>query len=41
MLLLVLDSVVLRALWKLNIHLISTLVDKGLYYYYYYYYYYY
>jgi len=32
---------VLRALWKIDVHLISTLVNKSLYYYYYYYYYYY
>ena len=41
MLLLSLNYVVLRALWKIDVHLISTLVNKSLYYYYYYYYYYY
>ena len=40
MLLLLLNYVVLRALWKIDVYLISTLVDKSLYYYYYYYYYY-
>ena len=39
MLLLLLNYVVLRALWKIDVHLISTVVNKGLYYYYYYYYY--
>ena len=39
MLLLLLNYVVLRALWEIDEHLISTLVDKSLYYYYYYYYY--
>jgi len=38
-LLLLLNYVVLRALWKIDVHLISTLVNKRLYYYYYYYYY--
>ena len=38
MLLLLLNYVVLRALWKIDEHLISTLVNKILYYYYYYYY---
>jgi len=33
MLLLLLDYVVLRALWKIDVHLISTLVNKSLYYY--------
>jgi len=33
MLLLLLNYVVLRALWKIDIHLISTLVNKSLYYY--------
>jgi len=28
-----LDYVVLRALWKIDVHLISTLVNKSLYYY--------
>ena len=37
MLLLLLNYVVLRVLWKINVHLISTLVNKSLYYYYYYY----
>jgi len=32
---------VLRALWKIDVYLISTLVNKSIYYYYYYYYYYY
>jgi len=32
MLLLVLNSVVVRALWKIDVHLISTLVNKNLYY---------
>ena len=36
-LLLLLSHVVLRALWKIDVHLISTLVNKSLYYYYYYY----
>jgi len=31
----------LWALWKIDVYLISTLVNKSLYYYYYYYYYYY
>jgi len=31
MLLLLLNYVVLRALWKLDVHLISTLVNKSLY----------
>ena len=35
MLLLLLNYVVLRALWKIDVHLISTLVNKSLYYYYY------
>ena len=35
MLLLLLNNVVLMALWKIDVHLISTLVNKGLYYYYY------
>jgi len=34
MLLLLLNYVVLRALWKIDVHLISTLVNKSLYYYY-------
>jgi len=34
MLLLLLIYVVLRALWKIDIYLISTLVNKSLYYYY-------
>ena len=40
MLLLLLNYVVLRALWKIDVHLISTLVNimLSLYYYYYYYY---
>ena len=33
MLLLLLNYVVLRALWKIDVHLISTLVNKSLYYY--------
>jgi len=33
-LLLLLNYVVLRALWKIDVHLISTLVNKSLYYYY-------
>ena len=37
--LLLLIYVVLRALWKIDVYLISTLVNKSLYYYYYYYYY--
>jgi len=37
MLLLLLNYVVLGALWKIDVHLISTLVNKSLYYYYYYY----
>ena len=32
MLLLLLNYVVLRALWKIDVHLISTLVNKSLYY---------
>jgi len=36
MLLLLLIYVVLRALWKIDVHLISTLVNKSLYYFYYY-----
>jgi len=39
MFLLLLNYVWLRALWKIDVHLISTLVNKSLYYYYYYYYY--
>jgi len=39
--LLSLNYVVLRALWKIDVHLISTLINKSLYYYYYHYYYYY
>jgi len=35
MLLLLLNYVVLRALWKIDVNLISTLVSKSLYYYYY------
>ena len=35
MLLLLLNYVLLRALWKIDVHLISTLVNKSLYYYYY------
>ena len=35
MLLLLLNYVVLRALWKIDVHLISTLVNKSLYSYYY------
>ena len=31
-----LNYVVLRALWKIDVHLISTLVNKSLYYYYFY-----
>jgi len=31
--LLLLNYVVLRALWKIDVHLISTLVNKSLYYY--------
>jgi len=38
MLLLLLIYVVLRALWNIDVYLISTLVNKGLYYCYYYYY---
>ena len=34
MLLLLLNYVVVRALWKIDVHLISTLVNKSLYYYY-------
>ena len=37
MLLLLLFYVVLRALWKIDVYIISTLVNKNLYYYYYYY----
>jgi len=37
----VVNYVVLRALWKIDVHLIRTLVNKSLYCYYYYYYYYY
>ena len=37
MLLLLLIYVVLMALWKIDVHLISTLVNKSLHYYYYYY----
>jgi len=33
MLLLLLTYVVLRALWKIDVYLMSTLVNKGLYYY--------
>jgi len=33
---LLLIYVVLRALWKIDVYLISTLVNKSLYYYYYY-----
>jgi len=33
MLLLLLNYVVLRALWKIDVYLISTLVNKSLYYY--------
>jgi len=36
-LLLLLNYVVLRALWKIDVNLISTLVNKSLYYYLYYY----
>jgi len=36
-LLLLLNQVVLRALWKIDVYLISTLVNKSLYYYNYYY----
>ena len=36
MLLLLLNYVVLRALWKIDVYLISALVNKSLYYYYYY-----
>ena len=39
MLLLLLNYVMLRALWKIGVYLISTLVNKSLYYYYYCYYY--
>ena len=35
MLLLLLNYVVLRALWKIDVHVISTLVNKSLHYYYY------
>ena len=38
MLLLLLNYVVLRALWKIDVHLIITLVNKSLYYYYHLYY---
>ena len=41
MLLLLLIYVVLRALWKIDVHQISTLVNKSIYYYYYYFYLYY
>jgi len=34
MLLLLLNYVVLRTLWKIDVHLIGTLVNKSLYYYY-------
>jgi len=34
MLLLLLNYVVLRALWKIDLNLLSTLVNKSLYYYY-------
>jgi len=33
MLLLLLNHVVLRALWKIDVHLISTFVNKSIYYY--------
>jgi len=33
MLLLLLNYVVLRALWQIDVHLISTLVNKSIYYY--------
>jgi len=36
MLLLLLIYGVLRALWEIDVYLISTFVNKGLYYYYYY-----
>jgi len=36
MLLLLLNYVVLKALWKIDVYLISTLVNKSIYYYYYY-----
>jgi len=36
MLLLLLNYVVLRVIWKIDVYLISTLVNKSLYYYYYY-----
>ena len=36
MLLLLLNYVVFRALWKIDVHLISTLVNKSLHYCYYY-----
>jgi len=36
MLLLLLNYVVLKALWKIDVHPISTIVNKSLYYYYYY-----
>ena len=35
--LLLTHSTYMRALWKIDVHLISTLVNKSLYYYYYYY----
>jgi len=34
MLLLLLNYVVLRALWKIDVYLINTVVNKSLYYYY-------
>jgi len=34
MLLLLLNYVLLRALWKIDVHLISTLVNISIYYYY-------
>jgi len=37
MLLVLLNYVVLRALWNKDVYLISTLVNNSLYYYYYYY----
>jgi len=37
MLLLLLNYVVLRAVSKIDVHLITTFVNKSLYYYYYYY----
>ena len=36
MLLLLLNYAVLRALWKIDVYLTSTLVNKSIYYYYYY-----